>query len=301
VGDFLVTCLQAATPIWLAALGGMFAQRSGVIHLGLEGLMLSGAFVATATAIKTGSIVAAIAAAILVNSLLSLLFWTLVTHFRANVMIVGLGLSLTAAGATGFAMVAVFHTEAAVQSPIGLPRPLAGLAGSLKPLGGLSVLTFAAIALTWAAWWSLRRTRAGLKLSACGSDPFAARSAGVPVGRYRLMALQIAGLLCALAGTELSLARVQSFSDDISQGRGYLAFAAVLLGGVAPVGVSVAALFFGCAAAFGIESQLLFNGSLPPQFVLMIPYVVTVVATTVTAVIRKRRGEPPMVITERTL
>ncbi|MFF5260345.1 ABC transporter permease [Actinomadura viridis] len=296
--DFLVTCLQAATPIWLAALAGMFAQRSGILHLGLEGLMLSGAFAATATAIKTGSIVLAIGVAVAVNLALSLLFWLLVTRFKANVLIVGLGLSLTAAGATGYALVAFFDTEAAIQSPVGLPRPLSGVGG---PLGNLSVLTFAAIGLTWLSWWTIRRTRAGLKLSACGSDPFAARSAGVPVDRYRLAALQVGGLLCALAGTELSLAQVQSFSDNIAQGRGYLAFAAVLLGGVAPVGVSVAALFFGSAAAFGIQSQLDFNGALPPQFVLMLPYVVTIVAISATALVKRRRGEGPAVILERTL
>ncbi|MBT2226852.1 MULTISPECIES: ABC transporter permease [unclassified Nonomuraea] len=301
MGDFIVTCLQAATPIWLAALAGMYAQRSGVIHLGLEGLMVSGAFVATATAIETGSIALALAAAIVVNLTLSLLFWLLITYFKANVMIVGLGLSLTAAGATGYALVVVFGSEAAVQSPIGLPQPLSGLTGPLAPLGDLSVLTFAAIALTWIAWWSIRRTRAGLKLSACGSDPFAARSAGVPVDRYRLAALQIGGFLCALAGTELSLAGVQSFSDNITQGRGYLAFAAVLLGNVAPIGVSVAALFFGFAAAFGIQSQLDFNGTLPPQFVLMLPYIVTIIAISITAVIKKRRGEQPTLILERTL
>ncbi|WP_141585259.1 ABC transporter permease [Actinomadura sp. WMMA1423] len=296
--DFLGTCLQAATPIWLAALAGMFAQRSGVLHLGLEGLMLSGAFVATATAIRTGSVLAAIAAAIVVNVLLSLLFWVLVTHFKANVLIVGLGLSMTAAGATGYALVAFFDTEAAIESPVGLPRPLGALGG---PLADLSVLTFAAFALTWLSWWTLRRTRAGLKLSACGSDPFAARSAGVPVDLYRMAALQVAGLLCALAGTELSLAQVRSFSDNIAQGRGYLAFAAVLLGGLAPVGVSAAALFFGTALAFGIQSQLDFNGVLPPQFVLMLPYAATIAAISATVVIKRRRGEQPPVIMERTL
>jgi simple sugar transport system permease protein len=304
VGDLLVTCLQAATPIWLAALAGMFAQRSGIMHLGLEGLMLSGAFVATAAAIQTGSITLAISAAIAINLVLSLMFWLLVTHLKGNVLIVGLGLSLTAAGATGYALVAFFDTEAAVQSPIGLPRPLSGLSGPLGPLGPLgelSMLTFAAIALTVLSWWGVRRTRAGLKLSACGSDPFAARSAGVPVGRYRLVALQIAGLLCALAGTELSLAQVQSFSDNISQGRGYLAFAAVLLGGLAPVGVSAAALFFGAAVALGIRSQLDFNGLVPPQFVLMLPYVVTIVAISATTVIKRRRGGQPAMVLERTL
>ncbi|GII92786.1 ABC transporter permease [Sinosporangium siamense] len=301
MGDFLVTCLQAATPIWLAALAGMYAQRAGVVHLGLEGLLVSGAFAATATAVGTGSIVLALAAAVAVNLVLSALFWVLTTYFKANVMIVGLGLSLTAAGATGYALVVVFGSEAAIRSPIGLPRPFDGLSGPLAPLGDLSIVTFAAVVLSWFAWWSIRRTRAGLRLSACGSDPFAAKSAGVPVERYRLAALLIGGFLCALAGAELSLAQVQSFSDGISQGRGYLAFAAVLLGGVAPVGVSVASLFFGLAAALGIQSQVDFNDALPPQFVLMAPYVVTIVAISVTALANRRRGRQQTVIMERTL
>lgn len=301
MGSFLATCLQAATPIWLAALAGMLAQRAGVVHLGLEGLIVSGAFVATATAVSTGSIVLALAAAVAVNLALSLLFWLLITSLKANVMIVGLGLSLVAAGATGYALVVVFGSESAISSPIGLPRPFEGITGPLGMLGDLSVLTFAAVLLSWVAWWFIRRTRAGLRLSACGSDTFAARSAGVPVDRHRLGALLAGGFLCALAGAELSLAQVQSFSDGISQGRGYLAFAAVLLGGVAPIGVSLASLFFGFAAAFGIQSQVDFNDVLPPQLVLATPYVVTIVAISVTALINKRRGRSSMVIMERTL
>lgn len=281
MSDFVLTCLQAATPIWLAALGGLFAQRAGVLHMGLEGLMLIGAFVTVTVAVKTGSLVAALASAVLSALVVSLLFWVLITWFRANVIIVGLALSLAAASGTTYALVAVFGSQAAVQSDVGLPKPFGG---------ELTVLTYAAVLLTAVTWFVLARTRWGLRITVCGRDTFAARSAGVRIDRTRLVCLLIAGALCALAGAELSLANVQSFSENMSQGRGYVAFIAVLLGGVTALGTSAAALFFGFAEGLGIESQLSLNGTVPTQFVQMLPYLATIIAMVVAGAAYRRRG-----------
>ncbi len=282
MNDFIITCLQAATPIWLAALGGLFAQRSGVLHMGLEGLMLTGAFTVVAVGRATGSLTLSLLAAFAVNTVLSVLFWVLVTWFRANVIIVGLALSLAAASGTTYALVAVFGSQAAVQSSLRLPKPF-GLS--------LTVLTYLAVLLSCATWFALTRTRWGLRVTVCGRDTYAARSAGVDINRTRLTTLVIAGIFCALAGAELALANVQSFSEDMSQGRGYVAFIAVLLGGVTPVGVSIASLFFGFAEGLGIESQLGLNGTVPTQFVEMIPYLATIVAMVVAGAAYKRRGQ----------
>lgn len=279
--DFLATCLQAATPIWLAALGGLYAQRAGVLHLGLEGLMLVGAFGVVALGAKTGSMTAAITLTIAINLVLSLIFWLLITHLRANVIIVGLALSLLAASATTFGLVAMFGSQAALQSDLRLARLFGG---------DLTILTAFAAVASVVTWVLINRTRWGLRLTVCGRDTFAARSAGVHIDRARLAALLIAGTLCSLAGIELALANVQSFSQDMTQGRGYVAFIAVLLGGVTPLGTSIASLFFGFTEALGIESQLSLNGTVPTQVIQMIPYVVTIVAMVTAGAAYRRRG-----------
>lgn len=294
--ELVVLCVQAATPIWLVALGGLLAQRSGVMHLGLEGLMLSGAFVVVATAITTGSLVLGILAAVAVNLVVSMLFWLLITVLRTDVIITGLALSLTAAAATTFALVSVFGSQAAINSPLALPRPVR-IDGPLAPLGSFTVLTYAAVLLTAALWFLFARTRWGLALSAAGSDPYAARSAGVDVDRTRLAALLGTGALCALAGAELSLANVQTFAENMTQGRGYLAFIAVLLGAVRPLGVAAAALFFGLADGLAIRSQLSLNALVPVQFVQMLPYLCTIAALVVASALMQRRRRATSTIT----
>jgi general nucleoside transport system permease protein len=298
--ELLNTSLQAGTPILLAALGGMFAHRAGVLHLGLEGLMLLGAFVTVATAAKTGSVLTGLVLAIVVDVLVSVVFWVLITYLDANVMITGLALSMSGVGITSYLLEATFGTQGAIQAPRGLPTPVSGAHGVLRVFDNLSVLTWAAVILTAISWFLLRRTRFGLRLAAVGEDPFSARGAGVKNDRMRLLALMIGGALCALAGAELALSSVQSFAENMTQGRGFLAFTAVLLGMRHPIGTAAAALFFGLAEGLGIQSQLGLDHVLPAQFVLMIPYVCTIVAVTVSSVLANRRGVgPPSVVEKR--
>src|SRR4051812_47522876 len=124
--ELLNTSLQAGTPILLAALAGMFAHRAGVLHLGLEGLMLLGAFVTVATAAKTGSVLTGLALAVAVDVLVSAVFWVLITYLEANVMITGLALSMTGVGITSYLLEAIFATRGAIQAPRGLPTPVTG-------------------------------------------------------------------------------------------------------------------------------------------------------------------------------
>lgn len=279
--DFLITCAQAATPLWLAALGALFAQRAGVMHLGLEGLMLIGAFASVAVAIGTGSLAIALLMAIIASLIVSAIFWLLITKLKANVVIVGLAISLAAASATTYALVRIFGSQAAIQTTVELPKPFGG---------ELSILTFAALALTVVAWFVFARTRWGLRISVSGRDVFAARSAGVHVDRTRLIAMLIAGGCCALAGAELALSNVQSFSQNMTAGRGYVAFIAVLLGGITPIGTAIAAVFFGFAEGIGIQAQLTWGGQVPSQFIQMAPYIATIVAMVVAGIGYRRRG-----------
>jgi simple sugar transport system permease protein len=288
--EFLNTALQAAVPIAFVALGGVVAHRAGILHLGLEGLLLIGAFTAVAVTVKTGSVTLGVLAAIGVNVAVSVVFWALIDILKADVIIAGLGLSLTGLGLTAFLLEAIFDTRGGVRAPHGLAIPVDDNGGLLGLVADLSILGWLLPLLVLATWLVVRRSRVGLRLTAVGEYPFAARSAGVHVGATRCGALCVAGALCALGGADLALASINQFSENMSAGRGYLAFTAVLFGAEHPLGVAAASLFFGLAEALGIQSQLGLRHVLPIQFVLMVPYVLTIVAITVSSAVRARRG-----------
>jgi simple sugar transport system permease protein len=132
----------------------------------------------------------------------------------------------------------------------------------------------------------LRRTRFGLRLSACGEHPFAARSVGVDPARMRLIALVIGGVLCALGGAELALGRLQIFSVGMTAGRGYMAFAAVSFGAMNPIGSALAAAFFAVVEYLGIKGQLAFGNAAPPELILSLPYLATVLGVWLSSRIR---------------
>lgn len=291
--DFLNHGLQAGVPLALVALGGVIAYRAGILHLGLEGLMLIGAFVAVTVTVKAGSVLLGVAAAVAVGAVVSVVFWLLIDVFRADVFIAGLGLSLTGLGVTSFLLEAIFHTKGAVHAGAGLPSVIPGNSTVLGGLlSGLSVLAWATPVLAFVTWLVLRRSRLGLRLAAVGEYPFAARSAGVNVGATRCGALVVTGMLCALGGAELALAAINTFGENMTQGRGYLAVTAVLFGAGHPFGAVAAAFFFGLADSLGVQSQLGLKHVLPVQFILMVPYAVTILAIAASSGLRSRRGVP---------
>ncbi|HEY0419750.1 MAG TPA: hypothetical protein VGC80_09550, partial [Acetobacteraceae bacterium] len=254
MNDLLALILQAGTPLVYAAMAGVLAQRAGIRHLGLEGLMATGACGSVMVANVSGSLVAGLVAAAVLCVLGSVLLWLVIEVLKANPIIAGLGLTGLGLGGTDLAVQAVFSSETAVRAEIGLPR----LGQAFGPYGQLSVLVAATPMVVFLLWVLLRRTRFGLQLAACGEHPFAARSVGISPSRMRLAALALGGTLCALAGAELALGSVQLFSVDMTAGRGFMAFAAAIFGASNPVGAAFAALFFSAVEALGIKVQLMF-------------------------------------------
>lgn len=288
--QFIATTLRVASPIILVALGGLFAYRAGIFHLGLEGLMLIGAFAAVAGTIWTNSVVLGILIAVLACMVVSAVFWVVIVPLRANAIIAGLGLSMLGVGATSFAVAALFDTRGQIRAPAGLWRPVTDVnSGPLAAVSELSVLVWLMPLIAFVVWIVLRRTRFGLRLAAVGEYPFAARSAGVSVARMRFMALMISGALCALGGADLALGSLRSFQENMTQGRGFLGFSSMLFGAGDPIGTTFAALFFGLAEAVGIQAQLLNLGFPPVEFVLMLPFVVTIIAVWLSSL--RRRGQ----------
>lgn len=271
--DFVIAILRSGTPLIYVTLAGVIAQRTGIWHLGLEGLMIAGACATIVGIVLTQSIWSALLIAISVCIVGSVLFWFVVEKLKANQIIAGLGLTGLGLGGTALAVQSIFGTQAAVSAPFGLPR----IGPAFGAYGSLSILVFFMPFVVFAMWVVLRRTRFGLRLAAAGEHPFAARSVGINPALMRLVALMVGGVLCALAGAELAAGSLQIFTQNMTAGRGFMGFAAVIFGAGHPIGASLAAVFFAVVGALGIRAQLAFGDRVPHDLLLALPYIATVI------------------------
>ncbi len=290
--QLLATTLRASCPLILAAIGATYAFRAGIFHLGLDGLMLFGAFGAIAGTRSTHSPLIGVIVGVATSVVASMLFWLVIVVLKADPVIAGLGLSTLGLGATSFALQAIFDSRGAIYVDQGLWRPVVGHpTGMLSIVSELSILVWATPFIVMISWVVLRRTLFGLRISVVGEYPFAARSAGVSPAAIRLKALLITGVMCGLAGAELSLGSLRSFTENLTQGRGFISFTAVVFGSGGAIASAIAGLFFGFADAVGIQTQLAANGlEIPRELVLAIPYLLTVLAVWYSSRRRKQLG-----------
>lgn len=273
----LASTITMAVPLLLAALGELIAERAGVLNIGLEGMVLAGAFAALVVALPSGSTALGFACALAVGAALGGLLALFVAHWSANQVVAGTALNLLAAGLTGVAYRAVFGVTGAALTIAGAPAlPIPLLAGLpvIGPLFNQTLLGYLAFALVPAVAWGLARTLPGLRLRMVGENPHAAETQGVAVRRTRVLALVACGVLAAAGGAFLSLAYANTFVEGMSAGRGFIALAIVIVGRRHPLGILLAALFFGFATALQFHFQAL-GLDVPFQFFLMLPYVLT--------------------------
>jgi len=206
--QFIIETLRYGTPLVYVTMAGMLASRSGIWHLGLEGLMIIGCCASVLGVVETDSITIGLGLAIVLCVIGSALLWFVIEKLRANPIIAGLGLTGLGLGGTDLAVQSIYGSQASVNAPFGLPR----LGAAFGPYGVLSVLVVLMPIVVFALWLLLRRTRFGLQLAASGEHPFAARSVGARPPRLRLMALCLGGVLCGLGGAELALGSLQIFA-----------------------------------------------------------------------------------------
>jgi len=268
---FLAQTVRIAVPYLFAAAGGVIAERSGVISLGLEGYMLSGAFGATVGAYYSGSPwigllcgAAAGLACALIHALVSL-------RFRADQVVSGIAINLLVIGLTRFLLRLAFDSSSNSPRVAGFSSGGTSLLSSLvsNPLIPVAVLLPLGLA------WIVYRTPYGLRLRAVGEHPEAAETLGVRVRRVRLVAVGLSGVLASLGGVYLALDQHQ-FTDEMTAGRGFIALAAVIFGRWDPARAAMACFFF--AAAETLQIQLQGTQVIASQFIQMIPYVLTIVA-----------------------
>ena len=297
IGSLIASTLRVATPLILCALASTLSERAGVIDLGLEGKMLATAFAAASVGAATGSLMLAVAGAIAIGVALSMLHGFACVSHRGDQVVMGMAITMTAAGLTVVLGIAWFQQggqtpplpdavrlglwfTAAAEALRGVP-----LLGSIVGIGllGHSALVYGALLLVGVVWWLLYRTRIGLRLRASGENPAMVDAAGVSVLGLRYLALAGNGVLTALAGCYLVLAQNPQFIPNMTAGRGYMALAAMIFGKWHPVGALLACLLFGFLDAVAIRLQgavlpvMLGGGAVPVQAIQALPYVLTVV------------------------
>jgi simple sugar transport system permease protein len=275
---WLEAALRLAAPLLLAALGELVCERAGLIHIGVEGAILCGAFAGFAVAVATGSAGLGVAASCAVGAAIGAGFAALAVLRRADAIVVGTAVNLFAIGGTGLlarALYAGLPPRAPVFEPLAIP-----LLSTLPLAGALfrqDFFVYLGIGSALAIGVFLARTRAGLRLRACGESARAAAVEGLPVAAIRIATASFGSALAGVAGASLSLAQADTFSEGMSAGRGFIALAIVIFGRWSALGVSVASLFFGATSAlqFRLQAQ---GVAIPYPVFLMLPYLLTLAA-----------------------
>lgn len=292
---FVNTMVVFATPLLIAALAGIIAERTGVLNVGLEGFMLAGAFMSAWVAGGDGSLAAGLLAALAAGLVVGALYGLVIVHLRADQVAVGIAFNIFVLGATayGYSLVISAGGQPSMQTgSLGeLTVPLLGDLPWLGPMFDQPWITFVGYALVPVMFVVLFRSGLGVRARACGEHSAGAQAAGLNVARWRLGATAISCTLAAMAGAYLVLGDAHQFVNNMSSGKGYIALAVVILGRWNPVGAVAAALLFGGAEALNFEAQ---SGSIlglepPVALVQTLPYVFTLVAVTVVG----RRVRPP--------
>ena len=283
--NLLVTSIAGATPLIYAATGELMVQRSGVVNVGIEGIMLMGAFIATVTTYFTHSPILGVFAAAFSGLILACLLAILTLKIGADQVVIGVVINLFSLGLTGTLYRILFSNKSAITHQLPM---------LFHSLPVMSLFTIPCVILVW---WIMQHTRTGLEIKACGEQPDAADAAGINVILTRTLTLLFAGMLAGISGAYLSVGYTDTFAPAMTAGRGFIALAIVTAGRWNPWGCLAAALIFGFTDSLQFEGQALGLDShyrsvlhtlhlygiagelnltrLPYQLFLALPYVVT--------------------------
>ena len=274
----LTAAIRLATPFLFASIGEMLAQRSGVLNLGVDGIMLVGAFSAFYATLMTGNLWLGVVLALLVGLAMGLLMSVISVTLKAEQGISGIGLSLFGLGLSSLLFKVLVGTPKTVDGfpPIHIP-----IVGDIPIVGEIlfrqSLPVYVAFSLVPLSWYFLERTTWGLKIRAVGMNPAAADTLGVNVDLVRYVCVCTGAMFAGLAGASLSIALTNLFQENLTAGAGYIAVALVYFGGWRPVGIMLGALLFSTVDALQLRMQVL-GIDIPSDFAVMLPYVLTIAA-----------------------
>lgn len=284
--SLVFSTIRLATPLVWAAIGGLYSERSGVVNIALEGLMLAGAFTAAAVTFYSHSPWVGLGAATISAALVAFVLAVACIRFKANEVVAGTGINILFLGLPAVISGALFLSSGSTpQIPKDelLPTlaqliPVAPQWRILTNVSAISLLALLAVGITW---YVLHRTPFGLRLRSVGENPEAADAAGVRVQRIRYSGVVLSGVLAGIGGAYLSIGQSSLFTRNMTAGRGFIALAALIFGKWRPVQTMLACLLFGFADAVTIQMQgvvkLPSGEDVPVQFIQMIPYLVTIV------------------------
>jgi simple sugar transport system permease protein len=276
----LAATLRYATPLLFAALGGLFSERSGVINIALEGMMLMGAFFAIWGADITNSWIGGLLIAVLAGGLLALIHAVFAISLNADQIVSGTALNFLALGLTGYMFVDIYGTEGTPENLPAVPDVTLPLIKDIPfvgdVIGQMNLLVWGGLLAALLTWVVVFRTPAGLRLRSAGENPRAAETAGLSPVRIRYFAVIGSGMLAALGGAYLSIGFVHSFASNMTAGRGFIALAALIFGRWRPAGALAATLLFGFGSALA-QRLPVFSPSAATLFQAL-PYVLTLIA-----------------------
>ena len=278
--SLIASMLVFSTPLVFAGIGGLFSERSGVVNIGLEGMMLMGAFWGIWGADKTGSWITGVLIAMVSGGLLALVHAFFAIHLRADQIVGGVAVNFLALGITGYFFVQLYHGE---NVPTGISQiPDVNLAKSgshsfwADSFGHLNLMIWLAIALVPLSYVVMFKTPVGLRIRACGEHPRAADTVGINVYLVRYASVVLSGILAAMGGAFLTVGYLNTYNENVTAGRGFIALAALIFGNWRPFGAFSAALLFGFSTALAFRLPV-YSESAATLFQAL-PYVLTLIA-----------------------
>ncbi|MGM0508002.1 MAG: ABC transporter permease [Fusobacteriota bacterium] len=258
--------IRQAAPLLITAIGGIFSEITGVVNIGLEGMMLIGAFSGAVASYYTGSAVMGVIFAMIAGGLLALIHAILSVKYKGNQVVSGVAINLFAAGFTVFMLRILFQQSGNSPTVTSFPK-IFGISGIIFIIYGIAI----------AAHFFIYKTVTGLRMRSVGEHPLAADTVGIDVYKIRYFGVIMSGVFAGLGGAYLSLGALSQFTKGMSSGRGFIALAAMIFGKWTPFGALGASLLFGFSMALqGILQQHV--TVIPPQFIQMIPYILTLLA-----------------------
>lgn len=273
----LAATLRISPPIALASIGGAYSERSGIINIGLEGMILMGAFAGVASTHFVGNPWIGVLCAILAGGALGLLHAVLCIQFKANQVVSGVGVNILALGLTTLLLQVIWGNRGASDSVVGIKPLNISAIRDIPVLGEIfgkqNPLVYVMLVIVFFSWLVMFRTPLGLRIRAVGEHPEAADTVGIHVHRIQYLCVTISGMLSGLGGAYLSLGWLNLFSQNMSAGRGFMALAANIFGKWNPAGTFGASLLFSFTDALQMKLQ---GVGIPIQFIQMIPYILTI-------------------------
>ena len=280
----IASLIRAFVPLYLATLGGLFNERSGIVNIGIDGMMIFGTWFGAWGSLRFGPL-AGLLIATLSGMLVALIHAVATVTFRVDQIVSGVAINILALGVPRFLSIVAFGEGQETQSPAVPSLPTI----NVPELGAISPVVLLTIALGVAAWWVLNRTVLGLRLRSAGENPRAAESLGVRVVSMRYAGVLISGAFAGLAGGYLSVELVGQYTEGMNQGRGFIALAALILGNWSVIGITFSCLLFAWTEALTVYLRVDWINN---AFIASLPYIVTLVVLAVFS----RRVRPPKAV-----